>query len=72
MPNFLKMEKIVMSIVLFLIILVASFGMLSSLLIMSIEKTKDIGILKTIGFLKKDIIKIFIYQGFFIVFKRNN
>jgi lipoprotein-releasing system permease protein len=62
----LKMEKIVMSIVLFLIIVVASFGMVSSLLIMSIEKTKDIGILKTIGFSKKDITKIFIYQGFFI------
>jgi lipoprotein-releasing system permease protein len=62
----LKMEKIVMSIVLFLIIVVASFGMISSLLILSIEKTNDIGILKTIGFRKKDIIKIFVYQSVFM------
>ncbi|MDR0676603.1 MAG: ABC transporter permease [Elusimicrobiota bacterium] len=62
----LKMEKIVMSIVLFLIIVVASFGIISSLLILTIEKTNDIGILKTIGFRKKDIIKIFVYQSFFM------
>ncbi len=62
----LKMEKIVMTIVLFLIIIVGSFGIVSSLLIMSIEKLKDIGIMKTIGFSKKSIIKIFLYEGLFI------
>lgn len=59
----IKMEKLVMGIVLFLIILVASFGIISSLLMLSIEKTNDIGILKTIGFRKLDIIKIFLYQS---------
>ncbi len=59
----IKLEKLVMGIVLFLIIIVASFGIISSLLMLSIEKTNDIGILKTIGFRKLDIIKIFLYQS---------
>ncbi|MCP4482818.1 MAG: ABC transporter permease [bacterium] len=62
----LKMEKVVMAIVLFLIIVIASFGMVSSLFILTIEKTRDIGILKTIGFSKKKIRQIFMFQGFSI------
>ncbi len=62
----LKLEKLTMFIILTLIILVASFNIASTLIVMVVEKTKDIGILKTIGMAVKDIKKIFIYEGLII------
>ncbi|MBM3255305.1 MAG: ABC transporter permease [Candidatus Omnitrophica bacterium] len=62
----LKLEKFTMFIILTLIILVASFNIASTLIVMVVEKTKDIGILKTIGMTAKEIKKIFIYQGLII------
>lgn len=59
----LKLEKIVMFIILTLIILVACFNIASSLIMMVIEKTKDIGILKSIGATDSSIMKIFVLEG---------
>ena len=49
----LKLEKLTMFIILTLIILVASFNIISTLIVMAVEKTKDIGILKAIGMSSK-------------------
>lgn len=62
----LKLEKIVMTIMLTLIILVAVFNVLSSLIMMVMKKTKEIGILRSIGVSQKGIMKIFIYNGVII------
>ncbi len=62
----LKMEKIVMFIILTLIILVASFNIASTLIMMVIEKTRDIGILKSIGADSNSIMRIFILEGLII------
>ncbi len=62
----LKLEKLTMFIILTLIVLVASFNIISTLIVMVVEKTKDIGILKAIGMTQSLIKKIFIYQGLFI------
>lgn len=62
----LKLEKLVMFIILALIILVASFNIISTLIIMVVEKTKDIGILKALGMPSSSIRKIFTYQGLII------
>jgi len=59
----LKLEKIGMSIALILIVLVASFNIVSTLILMTIEKTKDIGILKAMGAMNKGIMKIFLWEG---------
>ncbi|MBI2915343.1 MAG: ABC transporter permease [Elusimicrobia bacterium] len=59
----LKLEKIVMAILLTMIILVASFTIISNLILLSIEKTKDIGILKTMGTTQNSIKRIFLYAG---------
>lgn len=64
----LKLEKKVMFIILTLIILVAAFNIASSLIMMVMEKTKDIAILKTMGATNKSIRKIFIYKGLVIGF----
>jgi lipoprotein-releasing system permease protein len=62
----LKLEKITMFIILTLIILVAAFNIASTLIVMVVEKTKDIGILKAIGATSKRVRKIFIYEGLMI------
>jgi len=64
----LKLEKIVMTIMLTLIILVAVFNILSSLIMIVMRKTKEIGILRSIGVSQKGIMKIFIYNGVIIGF----
>ena len=64
----LKVEKNVMFIILSLIILVASLNIISGLIIFVKEKSKDIGILKTIGMTNKSIVKIFFTIGISIGF----
>ncbi len=59
----LKLEKLTMFIILTLIILVASFNIISTLIVLVVDKTKDIGILKAIGMNARQIRNIFIYEG---------
>ena len=62
----LKVERNVMFIILFLIIIVAAFNIISGLTILVKNKTRDIAILKSIGVLNKSIIKIFFLIGIII------
>jgi lipoprotein-releasing system permease protein len=62
----LKLEKLTMFIILTLVILVASFNIISTLIVMVVEKTKDIGILKAIGMAPSNIRRIFTYEGLII------
>jgi lipoprotein-releasing system permease protein len=59
----LKLEKIMMFIILALIIIVAAFNIVSNLLLLTVEKTKEIGILSALGFSKNSISRIFFYEG---------
>ncbi|MBI4644781.1 MAG: lipoprotein-releasing ABC transporter permease subunit [Deltaproteobacteria bacterium] len=62
----LKLEKIAMFIILTLIILVAAFGIASTLFMMVMKKTKDIAILKSMGATRQSIMQIFILKGLVI------
>ncbi|NLI10237.1 MAG: ABC transporter permease [Elusimicrobia bacterium] len=62
----LKLEKFMMSIILGLIIIVATFTIASNLLMTSVEKIKDIGILRAMGAGPGFIRKIFFYEGILI------
>jgi lipoprotein-releasing system permease protein len=62
----LRIEKIIMFIVLVLIILVASFGIISILIMVVMEKTSDIAIMKTMGAKASSIMKIFMIDGLVI------
>ncbi len=62
----LKVERNVMFIILSLIIIVAAFNIISSLTILVKNKTRDIGILKSIGVQNFSIKKIFFLVGFII------
>jgi lipoprotein-releasing system permease protein len=62
----LKLEKITMFIILVLIVLVAAFNIISTLIMVVMEKNKDIAILKSMGANPKGILKIFIIEGLVI------
>jgi lipoprotein-releasing system permease protein len=59
----LKLEKLIMFIILALIILVASFNIISSLIMTVMEKKKDIAILRAMGARWQSIMKVFMAQG---------
>jgi len=62
----LKLEKTVMFIILTLIVLVAAFNIVSTLIMVVMEKNKDIGILKAMGATRRSIMKIFVLEGLII------
>ncbi|MCK8600576.1 lipoprotein-releasing ABC transporter permease subunit [Desulfoferrobacter suflitae] len=62
----LKLEKVVMFIILTLIVLVAAFNIVSSLIMLVMEKTRDIAILKAMGATTASIRKIFVLEGIMI------
>ena len=62
----LKLEKTVMFIILALIVLVAAFNIASSLIMMVMQKTRDIAILKAMGATDQSIRRIFVFKGMVI------
>ncbi len=59
----LRLEKIATVIIEALIILVASFNIASTLIMTVMEKTKDVGTLRTLGSSRGNIMRIFMIQG---------
>ena len=64
----LWLEKIAMSIAIGLIIMVAALNIVASLVLLVMEKSRDIAILKTMGSTTKSIRRIFMLQGLIIGF----
>jgi lipoprotein-releasing system permease protein len=64
--SMLRLQKAVMFIILTLIVLVAAFNIASALIMMVMEKTRDIAILKTMGATNRHIRRIFIFKGLVI------
>jgi lipoprotein-releasing system permease protein len=61
--SMLALQKIMMYVILTLIIVVAAFNIVSALIMMVKEKTKDIAILKAMGADSRSLQKIFLYKG---------
>ena len=64
--TWVELQKKPIPLVLGLIVIVAAFNVIAFLLMIVLEKTETIGILKSMGSTNTDIIKIFFYQGLFI------
>lgn len=64
----LQTEKVVMFIILIMIVMVAAFNIASTLIMVVMEKKKDIGVLKAIGASSRSIRKVFMYKGGLIGF----
>ncbi len=59
----LKLEKLVMAVILAFIVLVACFNILSTLVMLVLEKGKEISIMKSMGARDGSIMKIFVLEG---------
>jgi lipoprotein-releasing system permease protein len=59
----LKLEKRLMFFTITLIVIVASLNIIATLILMVMEKTRDIGVLKSMGATSRSIMKIFFFQG---------
>ena len=64
--NALKLEKLGMSVILLLIVLVAAFNIISTLVMVVRDKTKEIGILRAMGMPARSIRRVFFAQGLVI------
>lgn len=64
----LKLEKLGLFIVLTLIVLVAAFNIISTLIMMVMEKAEDIAVLKALGAKDNQILRIFMLNGSIIGF----
>jgi lipoprotein-releasing system permease protein len=62
----LALEKLAMWVILFLIVVVAAFNIVSTLVMVVVDRTREIGILKSMGMTDKKILGIFVLQGTWI------
>ncbi|MGB1778828.1 MAG: FtsX-like permease family protein [Longimicrobiales bacterium] len=62
----LQLEKIALGVIVFLIVVVAAFNIVSTLVMVVSDRTKEIGILRTMGMTEKGIMRVFIIQGVWI------
>lgn len=62
----IQLEKTVYFIVLLLLVLIASFSIVSTLVMMVMEKGKDIAVLKTMGASDKSILRVYMIEGILI------
>ncbi len=62
----LKLEKAVMFVILTLIVLVAAFNIVSTLTLMVMDKTREIGILRSMGLTARSVGLIFVFDGLVI------
>jgi lipoprotein-releasing system permease protein len=59
----LKLEKMGMGVILLLIVIVAAFNIVSTLIMVVTDKTREIGILKAMGLPARSVRRIFLVQG---------
>ncbi|MSR21269.1 MAG: ABC transporter permease [Gemmatimonadetes bacterium] len=62
----LRLEKLAMQLILFLIVLVAAFNIVSTLVMVVSDRTREIGILKAMGMTRGGILRVFVLQGAWI------
>ena len=62
----LKLEKIALGVIVFLIVVVAAFNIVSTLVMVVSDRTKEIGILRTMGMTQRSIQSVFVIQGVWI------
>ena len=62
----LELEKLAMGLILFLIVVVAAFNIVSTLVMVVADRTREIGILKSMGMTNRGILRVFVLQGAWI------
>jgi lipoprotein-releasing system permease protein len=59
----LKLEKIAMFVILIMIVLVGALNIISTLVMVVMEKNRDVAILRAMGATRKNIMSVFMFQG---------
>jgi lipoprotein-releasing system permease protein len=59
----LKLEKLAMGVILLLIVVVAAFNIVSTLVMVVTDKTREIGIMKSMGLKAAQVQRVFMLQG---------
>lgn len=67
--DWLNLQDINVMVIIILMLIVASINMISGLLIIILDRTNMIGILKALGYANKNIRRIFLYQSAYLIFK---
>lgn len=62
----LKLEKLALTLILTLIVIVAAFNIVSTLVMVVTDKTREIGVLKSMGMTSRRILRLFMLQGLVI------
>jgi lipoprotein-releasing system permease protein len=62
----LKLEKVTMFVILIMIVLVGALNIISTLVMVVMEKRKDIAILRTMGASSRSVMSIFMLQGLLV------
>jgi len=62
----LKLEKLTMFVILTMIVLVGALNIISTLVMVVMEKTRDVAILRAMGASAKSIMSIFMFQGILV------
>jgi lipoprotein-releasing system permease protein len=59
----LQLEKLALGVILFLIVIVAAFNIVSTLVMVVVDRTSEIGILKSMGMNDGQVLRVFVLQG---------
>jgi lipoprotein-releasing system permease protein len=59
----IQLEKIALGVILFLIVIVAAFNIVSTLVMVVVDRTSEIGILKSMGMTDGQVLRVFMLQG---------
>ena len=59
----LQLEKLALGVILFLIVIVAAFNIVSTLVMVVVDRTSEIGILKSMGMSDGQVLRVFVLQG---------
>ena len=62
----LQLEKLALTLILLLIVIVAAFNIVSTLVMVVTDKTREIGVLKSMGMTSRRILRLFMLQGLVI------
>ena len=62
----LKLEKLAMGVIVSLIIVVAACNIVGTLVMVVVNRTREIGILKAMGLTRRDTLRTFVFQGLWI------
>jgi len=64
--NAIEVERVTMAFILYLVMIVASFGVCSTLITITVQKSREIGLMKALGATDRQVCGVFLLHGFVV------